>query len=146
MTRIDFHFNAADRLAYACRLVRKVHRAGHRIVVQCDNPELLRALNEALWTFSPQDFIPHVLATDTLADRTPVLLADDEVPASLDMHEVLINLGRSTPAGFSRYERLIEVIGLEAADREAGRERWRFYRDRGYPLHTHDLAAAGAST
>ncbi|MEY4862240.1 MAG: hypothetical protein RLZ51_335 [Pseudomonadota bacterium] len=146
MTRIDFHFNAADRLAYACRLVRKVHRAGHRIVVQCDSPELLRALNEALWTFSPQDFIPHVLATDTLADRTPVLLADDEVSASLDMHEVLINLGRSTPAGFSRYERLIEVIGLEPADREAGRERWRFYRDRGYPLHTHDLAAAGAST
>jgi DNA polymerase-3 subunit chi len=145
VTRIDFHFNAADRLAYACRLVRKVHRAGHRIVVQCDSPDLLRALNEALWTFSPQDFIPHVLATDTLADRTPVLLADDEVPASLDMHEVLINLGRSTPAGFSRYERLIEVIGLEAADREAGRERWRFYRDRGYPLHTHDLAAAGAS-
>jgi len=145
VTRIDFHFNAADRLAYACRLVRKVHRAGHRIVVQCDSPELLRALNEALWTFSPQDFIPHVLATDTLADRTPVLLADDEVPASLDMHEVLINLGRATPTGFSRYERLIEVIGLEAADREAGRERWRFYRDRGYPLHTHDLAAAGTS-
>ncbi|MFZ9406896.1 MAG: DNA polymerase III subunit chi [Burkholderiaceae bacterium] len=145
MTRIDFHFNAADRLAYACRLVRKVHRAGHRIVVQCDAPELLRSLNEALWTFSPQDFIPHVLATDTLADRTPVLLADAEVPASLDMHEVLINLGRSTPAGFSRYERLIEVIGLDPADREAGRERWRFYRDRGYPLHTHDLSASGAT-
>jgi DNA polymerase-3 subunit chi len=141
MTRIDFHFNAPDRLAYGCRLVRKVHRAGHRIVVHCDTPDLLQAMNEALWTFSAQDFIPHVLAQDQLADRTPVLLADDDVPPALGMHDVLINLGQSLPPGFSRYERLIEVIGPDEPDRQAGRERWRFYRDRGYPLNTHDLSA-----
>ena len=44
-------------------------------------------------------------------------------------------------AGQENKERLIEVIGTTAQDREAGRERWRFYRDRGYPLHTHDLSA-----
>ena len=76
MTRIDFHFNAPDRLSYGCRLVRKIHRAGHRIVVHCDQPELLQAMNEALWTFSAQDFLPHVLATDQLADRTPILLSE----------------------------------------------------------------------
>jgi len=145
VTRIDFHFNATDRLAYACRLVRKVHRAGHRIVVHSDSPDFLRHLNEALWTFSPQDFIPHVMATDALADRTPVLLAHEEVPLALQMHDVMINLGRVTPPAFSRYERLIEVIGQEDADRAAGRERWRFYRDRGYPLNTHDLSGAGVS-
>ena len=78
-------------------------------------------------------------------EQVDILLADDEVPAGLQMHDVLINLGRATPPGFSRYERLIEVIGLEVPDREAGRERWRFYRDRGYPLHTHDLASQGTS-
>lgn len=146
MTRIDFHFNAPDRLSYGCRLVRKIHRAGHRIVVHCDQPELLQAMNEALWTFSAQDFLPHVLATDQLADRTPILLADQPLPDRLDMHDVLINLGRSLPPGFSSYERLIEVIGTDDPDRQAGRERWRFYRDRGYPLHTHDLAMAGTTT
>ena len=59
-------------------------------------------------------------------------------------HEVLVNLGQTTPTGFARFERLIEVVGLDQADREPGRERWRFYRDRGYQVTTHDIAALEA--
>jgi DNA polymerase-3 subunit chi len=57
---------------------------------------------------------------------------------------VLVNLGQTTPTGFARFERLIEVVGLDQADREPGRERWRFYRDRGYQVTTHDIAALEA--
>jgi DNA polymerase-3 subunit chi len=139
MTRIDFHFNAPDKLDYACRLVRKIYRSGKRVVVCCDDPIRLAAFDQALWTFSPHDFVPHVMAEDPLAPETPVLLGTsaDDAP----QHDVLVNLGDTMPQGFARFERLIEVVAVETADRDRGRQRWRFYRDRGYPLNQHDVAA-----
>lgn len=137
MTRIDFHFNAPDRLSYASRLVRKVFRTGQKIVVFGD-PATIAELDRQLWTFSALDFIPHVLSSDPLADRTPVILCSE--PFETPHASVLVNLSRQTPAFFSRFERMVEVVTAEDEDRSTARDRWRFYRDRGYPLHGHDLA------
>jgi DNA polymerase-3 subunit chi len=142
MTRIDFHVNAADKLGYGCRLVRKIYRAGQRVVVCCDDPERLDAFDEALWIFSPQEFIPHVRADDPLAAETPVVLT--VAADSLPWHDVLVNIGSATPAGFARFERLIELVGADDPDRGLGRQRWKFYRDRGYPLESFDVAAIEA--
>ena len=145
MTRVDFHVNVADKIGYACRLVRKAYRAGGKVVVCGGEPGVLDHFDTALWTFSPLDFVPHVRAADPLADQTPVLLAPpDQRPEALPHHEMLVNLGGAQPGWFSSFDRLFEIVGLDAADREAGRARWRFYRERGYPLNMHDLAAADA--
>ncbi len=138
MTRVDFHFNATDKLGYACRLVRKIRRTGPRVVVFGD-PLTLAEFDRLLWTFSQLDFIPHVHAGDPLAGRTPVILCSEagETPHS----DVLVNLSHGTPPFFSRFERLFEVVSCDARDRSLARERWRFYRDRGYPLAGHQLAS-----
>ena len=116
MTRVDFHFNAPDKFQYGCRLVRKIYRAHHKVLVWCDDAVRLAEFDRMLWTFSQQDFIPHVPATDALATETPVLLAAE--PAETPFHEVLVNLGHATPPMFSRFDR------LQAEEREAGfRER-----------------------
>lgn len=137
MTRIDFHFNAPDKLAYTCRLARKAYLAGSQVVIHGE-AGLIHALDEALWTFAPLDFVPHCYATDALASATPVLLTASatETPH----HDVLVNLGPVRYDLFSRFERLIEVVDTTAEDREAGRGRWRFYQERGYPLTSFDLA------
>jgi DNA polymerase-3 subunit chi len=142
MTRIDFHVNTPDKLAYGCRVVRKAWRAGQHVVVCCDDAVRLAAFDRTLWTFAPEDFVPHVYATDPLAGETPVVLttAADTLP----WHDVLVNLGDGLPAGFARFARLIEVVGDDADDRGRGRERYRFYRDRGYPLETHVVGTADA--
>lgn len=136
MTRVDFHFNAADKLGYACRLVRKIRRTGPQVVVFGD-PLTIAEFDRLLWTFSQFDFIPHVRAGDPLAGRTPVILCSEagETPHS----DVLVNLSPGTPPFFSRFERLFEVVSSDARDRSLARERWRFYRDRGYPLAGHQL-------
>ena len=138
MTRIDFHFNAPDKLQYACRLVRKIHRAGQRVVVYAE-PVALARFDAELWSFSQLDFIPHVAAGDPLAPCTPVLLCSE--PVETPHCEVLVNLAAETPSFFSRFERMVEVVTGDEDDRTRARERWRFYKDRGYPLQTHDLAA-----
>ncbi|MCO5101827.1 MAG: DNA polymerase III subunit chi [Burkholderiaceae bacterium] len=140
MTRIDFHFNAPDKLGYGCRVVRKAYRARHPVLVWCDDEARLDAFDRLLWSDPPTEFVPHVRAGDPLAVQTPILLAHDVVDT--DAHDVLVNLGCRTPPMFARFERLIEIVGTEEDDRAAARERWRFYRDRGYPMTRHDVAGA----
>ena len=138
MTQVDFHFNMPDKLGYGCRLVRKVFRAGLGAVVVCANEEQRGEFDRLLWTFSEPEFIPHVMADDQLAGQTPILLALGDTEAI--SRDVLVNLGPDLPAGFSRFDRLVELVGTDPDDRDAARERWRFYRDRGYEIRNHDVA------
>jgi DNA polymerase-3 subunit chi len=58
MTQVDFHFNVPSRMAYVCRLLRKVVYSGHRVLVLLPHDQL-DALDGALWSFSQEDFIAH---------------------------------------------------------------------------------------
>ena len=140
MTHIGFHFNMPDKLAYACRLLRKAYAAGGPVGVVGPAPAI-EALDTELWRFSAFDFIPHCLAIAPEAMRvfTPIVLAQD--CADLPQAGVLVHLGDQVPAGFERFERLIELVDTSDADRSAARQRWRHYADRGYPIQRHDLAA-----
>jgi DNA polymerase III subunit chi len=139
MTRIDFHSNVPDKLAYACRLVRKARAGDFRVVLlTAADGRSLAALDEALWTFSELDFLPHVHAADPLAAGTPVILTDSD-QAELPHHQILINLSGATPANFARFERMFEIVSTDEAEKVAGRERYRYYQQRGYPL-THHVA------
>ena len=132
MTRIDFHSNVGDSLLYACRLARKAYLAGQPTIVLA---EPLRVFDEQLWTFSPLDFVPHCYADSPLAAQTPIVLtaSADQVPH----YQVLLNLGAEVPAQFARFERLLEVVGNAQDELSTGRERYRFYRDRGYALNNY---------
>ena len=80
------------------------------------------------------------------ASRWPVLIGigspeteDDATGRLGENWDVMINLAPDVPGFFSRYARVAEVIDSDPARREAGRERFRFYRDRGYELKTHNI-------
>ena len=138
MTRIDFHTNVPDKLAYACRLARKAYAAGNRIVLMTDDAAQLAELDAMMWTFSATDFLPHVPAGDALASATPIILADSD-QAELPHHELLVNLSRRIPAGVDGFQRVIEVVSADEADAAAGRQRYVAYKQRNHPL-THFVA------
>ena len=138
MTQVDFHSKVPDKLNYACRLVRKARAAGMKVVLFAESREQLSALDELLWTFSEQDFVPHVIAGDDLAAQTPVILTDD-AGQPLPHHQVLVNLSQRTPEHFARFERMFEIVSTDEDDLLAGRERYKQYQQRGYPL-THHVA------
>ena len=146
MTQIDFHVNAPGKLAYACRLARKGYASATRMVFFASDRALLERFDRELWTFSALSFIPHCHARDELASVTPILLAGLDDGGAFAHYEVLVNLDPQQPGFFSRFDRLIEIVGTDNADRDAGRARWKFYKDRGYPLASHDLATTAAST
>ena len=138
MTRIDFHTNIPDKLAYACRLARKAYAAKAQVVLLAEDAEQAAALNEALWTLSDTDFLPHVLAGDPLAPDTPIIITHSE-DAALPHFDMLVNLTQRTPTTFARFARVFEIISLDALDAAAGRQRYAAYKKQSYPL-THFVA------
>ena len=95
-----------------------------------------------LWIAPPIGFVPHCMAEHRLAAETPVLIARDAETTPHD--EVLINLHDEWPPAFARFQRLVEIVSRDEADKQAARGRYKFYKDRGYEIRTHNLAAAGA--
>lgn len=149
MTDIAFHFSVPDKLAYSCRLLRKAYQSGAQLVV-IGAPDMLAELDQMLWTFSASEFVPHyrppadaksATALDKALEATPVLLVES---VGSSVHQgVLVNLSSDIPDGFECFERFIEVVSIQDADRLAARRRWKHYADRGYTLQRHDLATAG---
>jgi len=137
MTRVDFYFNAADRLQVACRLAGKAAARGARLLIYAEEPETLQRIDRLLWTWPATGFLPHCGARDPLAAHTPVLIdaATDAAPGC----DVLLSLAAEPPPAFERFERLLEVVGRDDADRQRARGRYRFYRERGYRIDDHDL-------
>jgi DNA polymerase III subunit chi len=143
MTEVAFHFNAPERLTYACRLLRKAYAAGAQVVVTGDE-RTLDQLNTVLWSFAPLEFVPHASTHDTAAVlyASPVVLAAQL--QELPHRQVLVNLGAQVPAGFEQFERVIEVVSASDADRSAARTRWKHYAERGYDIQRHDLGTRTA--
>ena len=138
MTRIDFHTNIPDKLSYACRLARKAYGARGKVVLLAENAEQAAVLNEALWTLSDTDFLPHVMASDALAAQTPIIVSDSD-GVELPHYDMLINLTRTTPAHVDRFQRVFEIISVDEDDAAAGRKRYVAYKQQAYPL-THFVA------
>lgn len=143
MTEVMFHLNVADRLGYACRLLRKAYGSGAKVVVTAP-PATLARLNVLLWTFEDTDFVPHlhVAAGETVAPRlqhTPIWLVErvEQAPH----HDVLLNLGDELVPGFESFDRVIEIVPADAEPKQAARRRWRHYADRGYALSRHEAKA-----
>lgn len=137
MTRIDFFSNAPNRLDYVARLLNKVHTAKQTAVVYGD-VQTLNALSDALW-HNPA-FLAHDVQPSTSSHNAPIVLISE---AMLDFphHDVLINLSDEMPTFFATFNRLIEIVPNEDTPKQAARDRWGFYKARGYVLTHHDIAA-----
>ena len=144
MTRIDFYIldrsSNEARLTLACRLAAKAVEQDLEVLINAETETDAARLDELLWTFSQGSFIPHRNLKDAAArdEGEPVLIGSGRVPQT-GRWELLINLSPEVPEFFSRFERVAELVGAEPENKAAGRERFRYYRDRGYELQTHNV-------
>lgn len=141
MTQIDFHIlpdaSVDARWLYTCRLVEKVVSLGHKVLIAVDTEAEAQTLDDLLWSFKPESFIPHQIISNDSGH-------DDDVSAEITFtgesgnhNQVLINLGSLVPDYFSRFDRLSEIVIQEPKILESTREHYRFYKQRGYPISQH---------
>jgi DNA polymerase-3 subunit chi len=146
-TEVEFHTGVADKVGFACRLLRKAYRRGARVLVTAPR-DVLALLDRELWTFEERDFVPHVRlapgASAAMVRRTPIWLVEElDGAAPAGAPDVLVNLGAPAPRDLTPFARLIEVVAAEPDEEDAGRERWRDYRARGLPVVHHGAAGRG---
>ncbi len=152
MTQIDFYIlatNSTDSwLRLACRITEKAVQKKLQVYLHSGNDADATKLDGLLWTFSQGSFIPHRLvgARPEPPYEEAVLIgygdSGAEIPESPQAGlswDLMINLTAQVPEFFSRYDRLAEVVDADPTRREKGRERYRFYRERGYELNTHHV-------
>jgi len=137
LTDIAFHTGIANPLDYACRLLRKAYRSGAQVAVHGDAATLDR-LDQALWTFEPLEFVPHVMLPRDAGDArrlalTPIVLVkgDAKAPAAC---RIGVSLHGHVVMGVEEFDRLIAIVGTEPEHRDAGRARWREYERAGHAV------------
>ena len=138
-TKVDFYIlpsaDPAARLDFACKLTEKAWRLGHRVYLHCSDAAQRDDLDQRLWRFKGESFVPHSHAEDEPDGVIVMGIAD--APAS--HQDLLINLDLKVPEFFKRFARVAEVVVEDPAVRLAARESFRFYREQGYPLQDHKL-------
>lgn len=137
MTEIDFCFNVADKLGLVARYAGKAVRQESRLFIYTPHLQMTEHVRHMLWTHEQTSFLPHCGNEDRLAHETPVIV-DHAVDAPVH-DEVLLNLCAAHPPFFSRFAKVIEIVGNDEEDKAGARERFRFYRDRGYEIRRHDM-------
>ena len=135
MTKIDFYLVKGDEFFFACRLIALIYRRGHKIHVQTPSVEYAKALDEKLWNFSEDAFIPHSLKEHRCDAPIKICTAID----SPEHKDVFVNLSRSTPKFFSRFNRVAEVVPENESERSAARKAFSFYKERGYEVNYHEM-------
>lgn len=138
MTRISFLTNAQDRLQSAAAWIARAHHERRRVLVFAPAPDVAERIDRMLWTQGATGFIPHCPANAPLADETPILIAGDL--DRLPQDKCLLNLSNEVPPGFSRFEEVVEIVSIHDEDRLPARDRFRFYRERGYALENRDVS------
>lgn len=137
MTRVDFYQIETDEptLAFACRLIEKIYRLGMKIHIHTVDAAQSAALDDMLWDYRPEAFIPHALYASREAVPVKIGHADEPV----EHQQVLVNLSGQVPDFFSRFERVAEVVPLAENHRSAARQNYAFYKERGYELNYHPI-------
>lgn len=142
MTRIDFYFNTQDKFRQLAELAGQALPRGRRLFVFVPDEQAAERVEQALATSVPTAFLPCCRSDHALASETPIVV--DWLGVNLLHDDVLINLRQDCPPFFSRFKGLIEIVSQDETDRAGARDRYRFYRDRGYEIRSHDIAGERA--
>lgn len=151
MTRIDFYLltdssPTNSSVIVACKLCDKAVEKGIKVYINAPDPAIAEDLDGALWSFRQGSFIAHEKFSGKLPEEPLPMALIGAIEPPPTHHGAMINLGLDVPAFFSRFERVLEVVPGDAEQKAKSRERYKFYRDRGYELKTYEQTAEGGWT
>jgi DNA polymerase-3 subunit chi len=141
MPKIDFYI-LADSTESAhrqliCRLVEKAYQQKHQVYIQTQNQREAEQLNQLLWTYRDDSFIPHNLYGETLKPLPPIQIGFNQNPE--DHRDILLNLSDDVPSFYPQFSRILEVVSGDPVQQSKARDRFRFYRENNCEMTTHKI-------
>lgn len=139
--RVDFYLLESEepqaRWNIACRLLEKAYLRGHKVYVFCNNQHDAELIDELLWTFKEDSFIPHNLQGEGPEPPPPIQIGYEKEPRGFN--DILLNLTGQVPPFYNKFRRVMElVINLES-EKEQSRTNYRVYKAQGCELLTHPI-------
>ncbi|MDA9272092.1 DNA polymerase III subunit chi [bacterium] len=139
--QIDFYILTNDQpqagWLVACRLLEKAYQRGHRVFVYCDNANDAALIDELLWTYKDDSFIPHNLQGEGPEPPPAVQIGYGDEPRGFN--DILLNMASTIPPFFTRFRRIMEVVIADETAKNTSREHYRLYRSKGFKLQTHSI-------
>jgi DNA polymerase-3 subunit chi len=134
MTEILFyHLQRSPLERTLPRILEKCLERGWRVAVQVEVPERLAALDDALWTYADESFLPHGTAGEGDPAEHPVHLAGG--PENVNSADVRVMVDGAAPPDLSGYSRaflMFDGNDPEAVDK--ARAQWRALKALGHDL------------
>ena len=142
MPEISFYILSSqsekERQYFACKLIEKVYRTGHKIYILTDTETQSRQLDDLLWTFRAGSFIPHQVFSGSPPDNeNPVVIGSMQAPEN--WQKTIINLSSRYPENLDQSETLLEILDDNEAIKAAGRSRYRHYQQLDLVIRTHKI-------
>jgi len=147
MTRVDFYIlgyeQLEQRLQFSYKLAEKAYLNGHRVYIDAPDEAATAIIDDGLWKFRADSFVPHQVVKDNDVQHTPIEIGSGADP--IEHHDFLINLSNHLPDYFSRFKRVAEIVIQDPEVLKSTRSSYSYYQERGYPMHTHDLRSKQTS-
>ena len=141
MNQVDFYIlnndSATNIELFVCRLAEKAFKKGHKIHILTANRQQQDKVDQLMWTFNDQSFLPHVISGDELSADTPIHISHDL--ENVVIRDVLINLKPEVPASYEQFDRIAEIVASNSEQRQAARLRYREYQRKGCAVASHEV-------
>ncbi|MEX2353565.1 MAG: DNA polymerase III subunit chi [Gammaproteobacteria bacterium] len=143
MARTDFYILNGDTTAsrFSCAIANKAFLQGNSVFIISADRNEAGIMDDLLWTYHDISFLPHALADDKPAGAPVIIGWPGQIPPA---SEVLINLTDTVPNCITEFNRIVEIVADDPAQKERGRERYKYYRDNGYELFSHNISKEAA--
>ena len=141
MPRADFYLIdkprfREDPLLLVCELAKRAFASEQPTLILTRTRDQAEALDEKLWEFDENAFIPHQIVGEGDDDAiTAVLIVPPD--ATTPDRVLVINLRDECAPGL--FERVLEVVSADEAQRLGSRERWKTYKQAGFAVAKHDM-------
>lgn len=156
MQQVDFYIlneaNPANTLDFACKMTEKIYRKGLRVYIHTNSEQEAQKIDTRLWSFRQGSFVPHGICRPDEISEDPIIIGFDAESAD-NAHDgplkneittnrpILINLADKIPGFFNQFDRITEIVDKkQATSKNSARDRYRFYKDHGCPLNSHELS------
>ncbi|MCE3238883.1 MAG: holC [Gammaproteobacteria bacterium] len=139
MPKIDFYLipdqSEKERLLFACRFIEKVYKEQQRVYIHTETQTLAHQLDELLWTYREDSFLPHDIRHKERLPTSPIQIGFNATPE--EQWDVLINLSTNVPEFYPQFMRVVELVSEDPIVQTAARERYKLYRMQGHTINTY---------
>jgi len=139
--QVDFYLLHPDakisKELLVCRITEKAYKLGHKVFIYCSNQAETQTLDELLWTYKPESFIPHNIQGEGPEPPPAIQLGHTSEPRGFN--DILINMAPENPIFYKKFSRIIVIVNNDDVSKENSRKLYREYKKQGFKLKTHDI-------